>query len=348
MNHWFYRQSVYPKNYHRYILKSNSTGKKKRPVFLVIIISICLSVAIYLITPIVWRNHSNNTGKILGISSFQLPNIIQTPKIPPQRLPNNDKINIPAKSAILLDVDTKYPLYLKNERAEVPIASLSKIMTALVSLESYKLDDTITVDKKDLNIIGSKIHLFNNEKISVHSLLYGLLVSSGNDSAYVLAANMAISDDHRYDAFVEKMNQKANKLGLYHTKFYDPAGLEDKGHSTAYDLAILSAYALQDPNFAEIVKTAKKDITSNDGKIIHKLTNSNRLIIPEESLYYQPAIGVKTGYTEGAGHCLVAAASNNNHQILSVVLNTNYPSKAESARISKELLQWGYHSYSWP
>ena len=349
MQHWFYRQIYQPKNNHRYILKSKTFSKRRRSLFLVVFLIIFIGFGIYLVKFLSTHQQSTqeNSGKILGMTSFQLPNIDKLNRLPPKRISNTPKINIPAKSVVLIDADTKYPLYLKNERARVPIASLSKIMTALIALENYQLDDTVTITRQDINGTGSKIHLLNGEKISVHSLLYGLLIASGNDSAYALASLIPNSGDSRYHLFVEKMNKKATILGLKDTKFNDPAGLDDKGLSTAYDLAILTAYALQNPNFADIVMTVQKDITSINGKIVHKLKNSNRLIIPDESFYYQQAIGIKTGYTEGAGHCLIAAAKNNNHLLLSVILNTNYPSKSESARLSKELLQWGFNSFAW-
>lgn len=138
------------------------------------------------------------------------------------------------------------------------------------------------------------------------------------------------------------MNDKAVSLGLRHTEFQDPAGLEDTGHSTPRDIALLLNYLLDDPQFSAIIHTPKKTIYSADNRYQHELANSNRLVIPEESLYYSPAIGGKTGFTFEAGHCLATASqTESGKRLIAVVLHTNEESKEASAREVRKLFEWG-------
>jgi D-alanyl-D-alanine carboxypeptidase len=138
------------------------------------------------------------------------------------------------------------------------------------------------------------------------------------------------------------MNDKADDLGLSNTEFHDPAGLNDEGHSTPRDIALLLNYLLDDPQFLDIIHTPKKTIYSADNRYKHELTNSNRLIDPEENLYYPQALGGKTGFTFEAGHCLATAAQTESGQrLIAVVLHTNEESKEASAREARKLLVWG-------
>lgn len=262
-------------------------------------------------------------------------------KFPPTKKASYIKPTIYAKNYILIDMESAYPLYVKNADIQVPIASTTKIMTAIIVLENYNLDDIITISQSAATQIGSDIYLRTNEKMTIENLLYALLVRSGNDAAMALAEKIGL------DEFVKKMNEKAQYLGLNNTHFKDPAGLDDSGHSTAKDLAILAAYALRNKQFKKYIKTAEITITSTDGQITHKLESSNRLIKPDESLFYSEGIGIKTGFTPDAGHCLVAAAQRNNHTLISIILYTYENTKQASAKESKKLLQWGFNNYKW-
>ncbi len=285
--------------------------------------------------------------KTITLKNMPKINILETLKIPKLNQ-NAQKISIPAKVAILVDTDNKYVLYDKNDDQRVPVASITKIMTATVALENYNLSQVVTVPRKAANVTGSRMNLYTGEKITVRNLLYGLMLNSGNDAAYVLASLDPDSKDGDIEPFVQKMNQKAKMLGLDNTYFYCPAGLNDNGYSTAHDLAFLTSYALKNPTFKELVSTAKTTATSADGKYAHPLNNTNRLILPDSSLYLPGAIGVKTGFTSGAGHSLVGAAEQNGHTLVSVVLNTNNTAPDESARLNRILLTWGFSSYIWP
>lgn len=292
----------------------------------------------------VFRIHQNYTdsktsGRVLGAHS-QLNNPAINVAPPPVRTTKADP-GIRAKSVYLIDVNSAYPLYAKNEDAVVPIASTTKLMTALIARQSYLPTDIITIDEKAAAINGSTIQLKKDEQLDVQSLLTGLLLPSGNDAA------MALADHMGFDQFVMAMNKQAAYLGMTNTLFKDPAGLDDTGHSSAHDLAVLASYVLRDDVIRSIVKTQQATIVSKDGKITHKLENSNRLIKPENPLFLADATGLKTGFTPDAGHCLVSSATRSGNSLVSVVLNTDYTNAEASALESKKLLTWGFDSYVW-
>lgn len=249
-----------------------------------------------------------------------------------------------AKAGILIDADSSYILFEKNANGKLPIASTTKMATALVVLEDYhdKLNDVVTITNKMTNVEPSVIQLRIGEKITVQNLLNGLLIMSGNDAAFSLAEYFGGKEN-----FVSEMNGKVKTIGLNNTHYLDPAGLNDEGYSTAKDLATLAAYAFRNPDYARIVSTPEEDISSTDGRIVHKLTNSNRLIRPDEPLYYQNSIGGKTGFTYAAGHVLVSAAEQDGHKLIAVVLNTNEVTNSASAKESKKILEWGFNNWQW-
>jgi len=266
----------------------------------------------------------------------------------PQKIPTK-KSNfttpyINAKANLLMDLDSAYILHEDKASEKVPIASTTKIATALVVLENYpdKIQDIVTITGKMINVEGSDIQLRTGEKISVENLLKGLLIMSGNDTAYSLAEYFGGKEN-----FVKEMNTKVNSIGATNTQYKDPAGLNDEGYSTAHDLAMIAAYALRNDKFQLIVKTAKEDIYSSDGLIKHELRNSNRMLHEDEVFYYPYTIGVKTGFTYAAGHVLVSAAEKDGHRLLSVVLNTYENTTTASAKESKKYLEWGFDNWQW-
>lgn len=286
------------------------------------------------------KNHTGTVKSAIDVNSQTLEGIVINR--PPQKINNFKESNIWADSYVLLDQDSFYPLSQKNMDKRVPIASTTKIMTAIIVLENYNLQDIVTISQNASVQIGSDTFLGAGEKITVNDLLYCLLIKSGNDSAMALAEHLT----GNYEDFVEKMNEKSKYLGLKNTEFKDPAGLNDSGYSTPHELAIIASYAMKNKIFKEIVRTNEITIISNDG-IAHKLDNSNRLIKFDENLYYPEALGIKTGFTPEAGHCLVAAAQKNNHLLISVILKTYEDTVEASAKESKKLLEWGFDNYQW-
>lgn len=250
---------------------------------------------------------------------------------------------IAARSYIVIDSETKYPLALKNPDDPVPIASTTKIMTATVALETLPLDQVVTISSKAATTEGSQLFLRTGEQMTVKNLIYALLLNSANDAAVALA-----EAGGSYDAFVAAMNDKARLLGLKHTNYRDPAGLDDEGHSTPRDLAILMEYALRNPLFKQIAGTYKHTITSYGHPYSeYELTNSNRLVKDDDPFYYPNAVAGKTGFTYAAGHCLVSVAEHpNGKRYIAVVLSTYEDSKPASARESRKLLEWASHQQS--
>jgi len=254
------------------------------------------------------------------------------------------KANILSKQYALVDGETGTLLNSKNSDSQVPIASTTKIMTAIVALENYSLDELVTVPYEATTQTPTVVFLRTNEKITVSELLHCLLIKSGNDSAYALASHMDKTDFSNTELFINKMNQKADELGMTDTHYMDSAGLSDEGYSTANDLATITRYALQNPTFREIVSTPKYVATNIEKTIYHSLENSNRLITTYQ---YSGAIGVKTGFTYEASHCLVGAATRGGHTLIAVILGTYADTATASADEARKLLDWGFANVSW-
>lgn len=254
--------------------------------------------------------------------------------------PHPTRLSVLALSSILVDADTGTVLYSENPQQEVAIASTTKLMTAILARKYLDLNKTIVVSPEDAAINGSKMGLRGGEGIDVESLLYGLLLNSGNDAAMTLARSVAGTPEK----FVAEMNAEANVLGMAHTRYQDPAGLNDSGYSTAWDLSIVARALLNDPVLAKIVQTKTITVKSVDGGIVHTLKNANHLV---SDMPYAGVIGFKTGYTPAAGHCLVAGAERDGHRLIAIVLHTNYESITASAIESRKLLDWGWKNISW-
>lgn len=291
----------------------------------------------------VYENHSNKKVSGARIFNYSKVNPPKVNKLPIKSKDASDP-RILAKSVYLIDYDTLYVLYENKADEKVPIASTTKIATALVVLENYKdkLDDVVTITPKMIAVEGSDIQLRTGEKITVNNLLNGLLIMSGNDAANALAEYFSGKE-----GFVNEMNAKVREIGALNTEYQDPAGLDDKGYSTAEDLALISVYSLKNKKFADIVSTSEITISSSDGRIVHELKNSNRMLREEEQYYYPNASGVKTGFTNEAGHVLVSCAEKDGHKILAVVLNTQENTLVASAKESKKLLEWGFANWTW-
>jgi serine-type D-Ala-D-Ala carboxypeptidase (penicillin-binding protein 5/6) len=218
-----------------------------------------------------------------------------------------------AQAAILMDRDSGRILFSKNADKEMKIASLTKIMTALVAIEQSKMDSIVTIGPNAIRVEGSSIYLKKGEKIPLENLLYGLMLRSGNDAATAIAEHIGGS----VEGFVYLMNQKASFLGLQHTHFMNPHGLDQHDHySSAKDLAILTSYALKNPVFQQIVKTQVKTLDWPNLDWDQKFYNKNKLL-----RLYPWADGVKTGFTKQARRTLVTSATKNGSQLVAVTLN---------------------------
>lgn len=225
----------------------------------------------------------------------------------------SEEPQIYSRRAIVFERNSKTILYEKNSNEQCKMASTTKIMTCIIILENCDLNSIVTISANSANTYGSRLGLHTNDTISVEHLLYGLMLCSGNDAAVALAEFCSGSIEN----FSVLMNQKAQMLSLLNTSFSTPHGLDNDNHyTTAYDFAILTDYALNNPLFAQIVGTKYYTVLINGySKSIH---NTNELLGSIPSVY-----GVKTGYTSEAGRCLISAAKQNNLDIIVVVFGAD-------------------------
>lgn len=242
--------------------------------------------------------------------------------------------NTSAKAMVVMEANDNRILYSKNENAKLPMASTTKIVTALTVLNNVKdLDTIVTIPKEPTLISGTSIYLKQGEKLSVRQLLYGLMLQSGNDAATALALHVGGSVEN----FCKMMKQTAIDCGAENSDFKNPHGLDADGHyTTASDLAKITIKALKNPEFKQIVSTKTYLIPEGENTTERRLVNKNRLLSSLEG-----CIGVKTGYTSKAGRCLVSAAERNDMQVVCVVFNCG-PMFEESA----DLINKAFKEYS--
>lgn len=220
--------------------------------------------------------------------------------------------SVSALSAVLMDADTGALLFCKNERQRLAMASTTKIMTALLALESPDPQASFAVDSASLRVEGTSMGLLPGDRVTLTDLAVGMLLLSGNDAANAAAVRLAGSPA----AFAAKMNARAAVLGLSDTHFVTPSGLDDREHfSTAYDMARLGAAALQNRVFAEICASSRLSITCGTPAVTRSFQNHNRLLRELDG-----CIGIKTGFTKKAGRCLVSACSRQGRRLICVTL----------------------------
>lgn len=238
-----------------------------------------------------------------------------------------------ARVGLIFDRNSKTILYEKNGLKQVPMASTTKIMTAIVVLENSNLNDIVTISKKAAGTGGSRLGLKINDKITVHDLLYGLMLKSGNDAAVALAEHVGGG----IEGFADMMNKKASEMGLVNSHFVTPHGLDqDRHYTTAYELACMADYALNIPKFKEIVNSKSYNITINARSSL--IGNTNELLGSLNGVY-----GVKTGFTNGAGRCLVTACKRYDLDIITVVLGAD--TKKIRTLDSIKLIEYAYKNY---
>lgn len=244
------------------------------------------------------------------------------------------KPDISADAAILMDLKSGQVLYSKNPFKRRPPASTTKVITALLAIENGRLSDQVKVSKKAAYTEGSSMYLRVGEVVRMSDLLYGALMHSGNDACEAIAEHVGgnVKD------FARLMNLKALSLGAVNTHFTNPHGLPDEDHYTcAYDLALITRYALKNPVFAQVVSTRNKLLKDLDGEAGRALSNTNQLLWK-----YFWADGVKTGTTSAAGQCLVSSATKGNRQLVAVVLKSG-----SRWNDSIKLLEYGFNQFEY-
>ena len=230
-----------------------------------------------------------------------------------------------------MEEDTKRVLVSKNMSKKMLIASTTKIMTAVIAIESGKLDKTVKVTDKVLEAYGSAIYLSIGEKMKLEDMVYGLMMQSGNDAALMIAEYLGGEDK-----FVKKMNEKAKEIGMKNTTFSNPHGLDEKtkNYSTAYDMALLMRYANADPTFRKITGCKKHTVKTNEKTYVW--SNKNKLLYS-----YEYTTGGKTGFTKKAHRTLVTSASKDDLNLIVVTLND--PNDFQN---HEELYEYGFNNYS--
>ena len=236
---------------------------------------------------------------------------------------------ISAKACVLMLADTREVLYAENENEQLSMASTTKIMTSLLALESGLWEQQIKVTSDMVAVEGTSIGLLPDDLISVRTLISGMLLESGNDAANVTAYAVAGGQAQ----FLELMNQKAAEIGMKNTHFDSVSGLDTDSHySTAYDMALLTAYALENPKFRSICSEKSERVYYGNPPYARTLYNHNRLLSS-----YEGAIGVKTGFTKKSGRCLVSAAERDGVTLIAVTLNA-----PDDWNDHKKLLDYGF------
>lgn len=240
--------------------------------------------------------------------------------------------NLSAVAAIAYDANFDKVLYQKNIDSKLAPASTTKIMTAIIASEHFNSGDLLTVPAAAI-VGGSTMGLTPGEQLTFRSLLYGMMLNSGNDAAYTIAYNYPGG----IEVFVQKMNERAKQLGAVNTNFTNPAGFDNPYHySSAYDLLLIGKEALRNAKLGTVYSTKETSVTSVDKIHLHRLNNLNKL------LDIDGVIGIKTGTTEMSGESLVGLVERNNQTIITVMLNSK-----DRFGETKSLLDWIFENYIW-
>lgn len=267
---------------------------------------------------------------------------------------DDENFSIDSSSGVLMDLSSGKILYEKNMNEKRYPASLTKVLTAIVVLENCKLDDTATVSYDSVMSLSSGYVTANlqvGEELSVEQLLYVLMVGSSNDAAIVLAEHVAGSQEE----FSNLMNEKAKEIGCLNSHFVNPNGVHSEDHySTAYDLALIAKYAMQNEEFRKLVSTTsyKLPATAKYEREDRLFTTTNSLLIVNnndraDNYYYKYATGIKTGFTTPAGNCLIASSNKDGFELLTVLLGGGQTSEGLSQRYldTISMFNYGYSNY---
>ena len=240
--------------------------------------------------------------------------------------------DVSAKAAVLIEADSGDAVFEKNADERLPMASTTKIMTALVAIEQVPFDRTVQINGNAVGVEGSSVYLKAGEKLSFKDLLYSLMLASANDAAAAIAYECAGG----IEEFAEMMNEKALEIGLQNTHFTNPHGLDHEEHyTTARDLAVLTRYAMENESFRQVVSTLTYQLEREAEDGVCLVVNHNKLLRT-----YEGATGVKTGFTKRSGRCLVSAAERDGVRLIAVTIDA--PNDWEDHR---RMLDYGFSSY---
>jgi D-alanyl-D-alanine carboxypeptidase len=295
---------------------------RKTSLFLLLFLLVSLSASVFL-----WFFYPQKTENEFEVNLFSLENI---PVFKNSALAYED-LNLSATAVYAIDLSSMTVLYEKNSQVSLYPASTSKMMTALVALDTFNLDQELRVNK-EATVSGNKLNLKEGQLIKVKDLLAAMLIFSANDSAYVLANGNQLG----FANFMQKMNDKASSFGLSQTHFNNPAGLDEDGQqATARDLTVIAKELLKNNQLKQLVSTPYKKIEGQDW--VYDLYNSNQLLGK-----IQGVAGVKTGTTELAGEVLVTLVERDGHQILLTLMNSK-----DRYLDTSRLIAWILNNYEW-
>lgn len=264
-----------------------------------------------------------NNSQVAGIQKYNIPPVGKNLAAPV----------LSARAVLVKDLNTETVLLEKDSIISLPIASTTKIMTALVASEFFRPNSVITIGNA-ADISGAQVGFSKGETLSFRSVLYGMLLNSGNDAAFAVAENYPGG----VLGFVSAMNKKAADLNLKNTRFDNPAGFDSAHHySSAQDLAIVTQQALKDSQLSRIFATSETEVISLDKKHKHELRNLNKLLTQVVGV-----LGVKTGFTQAAKENLVTLVERDGHKILVVVLGSN-----DRFGESTAIIEWAYQNFQW-
>ncbi|MGE5392900.1 MAG: D-alanyl-D-alanine carboxypeptidase family protein [Candidatus Saccharibacteria bacterium] len=268
--------------------------------------------------------------KGLAVFSESAERIPSAPELATAELPPD----LLAKTGLAYDNSSGTILYSRNMDEKLPIASVTKLMTALVVMDRLDLDRTIEVKAEDIRVVGSNMGLVPGERIKGLDLLKGMLIPSSNDAAKVLAAAAGGTEEN----FVGMMNQKAKDLGLDSTHFSNPVGLDDpENYSSGRDLLRLAQEFIKDDTLNSIASTKSERVASTDGKLKHDLRSTNKLLLEDGRV-----IGLKTGYTSLAKGNLITRIEDGGKDIITIILNSD-----EREEDTRKLINWVTAAYRW-
>ena len=316
---------------------------------------ICLAILLLaaLIVGAVWlvgrQLGQGGDADVTPSTTTTAPTTTTTTRRPLRQLPADYiDLHTEAKRILLYDVSEPAVLYSKNADDICAPASLTKLMTAIVALENADVDTVLTAGN-ELHLLdpqSSRADIYIGHKLTLYQALQGLLMESGNDAAYIIAAQVGqmmdptLSGQDAIDFFCQKMTEKAAELGCTNTTFLNPDGIDQKGHqTTANDLLKIALYAMDQPLIAEIAATEKASVTFESGQT-RQWENRNLLLDSDGTYAYEGAVGLKTGTTDGAGKCLISVATRNGRTILCILLGA--PTEELRWRESMELLDLGF------
>ena len=245
-----------------------------------------------------------------------------------------------AKSAILIDVESKRVLFEKNGYEQMPMASTTKIMTCLIALEKSNPNDKVVFSKYAASKPKVKLGASEGSEFYMEDMLYSLMLESHNDTAVAIAETIAGSEEN----FAKLMNEKAKEMGAFETNFVTANGLDDINHyTTAYNLALITSFALKNEKFIKIINCANHNFSEINGKANYNISNKDAFLT-----MYKGAIGVKTGFTGKAGYCFVGAAKKNNKTLISVILASGWPpDKSFKWKDTIKLMDYGFNNYNY-